>query len=169
MTRGTLFLIDKDGLRYTSTEFNGDMYFGYDGEFYGHGVDVIKGMAKCQSKDDFEALVKMINEKFGYEEGDDIFSCDDEEIEAHFAWGARAGVYRGPEDLSVFNNVETWHYWGCPNLSDYSYILNLGKAYKMIDADGKHFVIKKGEFVVLNFGSLVNKSEYQALLEKEEK
>ena len=70
MTRGQIVVFHSKGIT-TSTEFNGDMYFP-DGEWAGHGQQVVDALKDIKTVDDYKQFVKAFNdEHFQYEE--DLF------------------------------------------------------------------------------------------------
>lgn len=168
MTRGTLFYYESDEKVWSSTEFNGDMYHGTKAHPEGMGDKVIVLMTNLKSVDDFNAILKEINKDYGYDEGNDCWSVNDEAIaianKSAIEWidnerpdlkGDKSFDPRAMERIPTFKDVRTWQFWGTPNLSDYSYIYNnSGEDLVMITRDnGEEMVIPDGCLGVLNYGS----------------
>ena len=168
MTRGTLFYYESDTEIWSSTEFNGDMYHGTPENPEGNGDEVIKLMAGLESLDDFKDVLAKINKHYGYEEGNDCYSVSDEAIAISnmraIEWidnerpdlkGDKHFDPRAMEKIPTFKDVRTWHFWGTPNLSDYTYIYNNSGKDLVIKTDSKpiKMTIPDGALGVLNFGS----------------
>lgn len=103
MTRGTFYLILKDGTIYQSTEFNGDMYLeGYGKDAY-YFLEDFKNSGNI-TKEGFKDLIKMFNAE--HHRYDDI----DED-----RW-----VY----DRCMNNNLKELIATRC---SDYSYVLDMNE------------------------------------------
>ena len=165
MTRGTLFYYESDENVWSSTEFNGDMYHGTPEEPQGMGDEVIKLMCNLEELDDFKAVLQQINEHYEYEEGNECWSVSDKaidkDIERNIKWvdeerpdlkGDNSIDPRAWDDKPTFKNVTTWHFWGTPNLSDYSYIYNnSGDTLNLITENGT-MDIPDGALGVLCFG-----------------
>ena len=166
MTRGTLFYYELDDKIYSSTEYNGDMYHGTPEEPEGIGDEVIALMNNLKSLDDFKGVLKKINEHYKYEEGNECYSVSDKaiakDLENSIEWVDQERPDLKGSDLDprtwkavpTFKDIRTWHFWGVPNLSDYSYIFNnSGKdlilTTKSNDAE---MIIPDGALGVLNFG-----------------
>ena len=61
MTRGQIVVFHSKGIT-TSTEFNGDMYFP-DGEWAGHGQQVVDALKDIKTVDDYKQFVKAFNDE----------------------------------------------------------------------------------------------------------
>lgn len=168
MTRGTLFYYESDENVWSSTEFNGDMYHGTPEEPEGEGDKVIELMSGLKSLNDFKKVLKEINKDYGYKEGNNCWSVSDEAIAEEskqaIEWienerpdlkGNDNFDPRAMERIPTFKDTRTWHYWGTPNLSDYSYIYNNSGKDLVIKTDSKpiKMVIPDGALGVLCFGS----------------
>ena len=167
MTRGTLFYYESDNKVWSSVEFNGDMYHGTPAEPEGYGDDVIRLMQKLSSVDDFKTVLVETNKNYDYKEGNNCYSVgkaaitrdikaiikhiDEERLDLK---GSDLDPRTWKEKPS-FKDVRTWHFWGIPNLSDYSYIYNnSGEDLVMITRDnGEEMIIPDGCCGVLNYGS----------------
>lgn len=123
MTRGTLFYYVNEDEVYSSCEYNGDMYVEN-----GVGGFVVKNMHGLKKLDDFVGLLKKVNGFYKYEYGGNAFSVSKDAI-----LQANSGK-RVPE----FTDITTWKYWGCPNLSDYTYLYNAGKEPLMMTCEDEH-------------------------------
>ena len=167
MTRGTLFYYENDNKVYESTEFNGDMYHGTPESPEGIGDDVIRLMAGLKCLNDFKKVLKEINKHYGYEEGEQVRACGKAAvtriIKAEIKWideerpGLKGNSRMDPREWKArpeFRDTNTWHFWGIPNLSDYSYIYNnSGKDLVMKTGDDGEMTIPQGCLGVLNYGS----------------
>lgn len=131
MTRGKIMLI-KNNKFAISDEFNGDMYL------EGLGFQVIGGL---QSVNNYEEFSKMVN-NFNVEN----HNYSDMEINV---------IELKEQKLDFVNNYSD--YW----FSDYIYIKNIGYDISILckDMNNKTIVetLKKGQILVLNFGSVVAK------------
>lgn len=58
MTRGQIVVFHSKGIT-TSTEFNGDMYFP-DGEWAGHGQQVVDALKDIKTVDDYKQFVRLL-------------------------------------------------------------------------------------------------------------
>lgn len=168
MTRGTLFYYESDTEIWSSTEFNGDMYHGTPENPEGIGDEVIELMQGLEDLDDFKGVLAKINRHYKYEEGNDCYSVSDEAIaisnKRAIEWidnerpdlkGNDHFDPRAMEKTPTFKDVRTWHFWGMPNLSDYTYIYNNSGKDLVIKTDSKpiKMTIPDGALGVLNFGS----------------
>lgn len=131
MTRGKIMLI-KNNKFAISDEFNGDMYL------EGLGFQVIGGL---QSVNNYEEFSKMVN-NFNVEN----HNYNDMEINV---------IELKEQKLDFVNNY--FDYW----FSDYIYIKNIGYDISILCKDMNDKTIaetlKKGQILVLNFGSVVAK------------
>lgn len=166
MTRGTLFYYESDNKVWESTEFNGDMYHHASG-YEGIGNEVIKLMVELKSLGDFKAVLKEINKHYKYKEGNDCWSCGKaavtRNINRTIKWidekrkNLKGDSHMDPREWKArptFRDTNTWHFWGVPNLSDYSYIYNnSGKDLVMKTCDDGEMIIPNGYLGVLNYGS----------------
>lgn len=168
MTRGTLFYYESDTEIWSSTEFNGDMYHGTPEEPQGEGDKVIKLMTGLKNLDDFRNVLKEINKDYNYDEGGDCWLISDEAIakviKRDIEWiekdrpdlkGNKDFDPRAMERIPTFKDVRTWHFWGTPNLSDYSYIYNNSGKDLLITTNSQTpgMIIPDGAVGVLNYGS----------------
>ena len=165
MTRGTLFYYEDDDSVWSSTEFNGDMYHGTHKNPEGIGDEVIELMTNLETLDDFNNVLAEINHHYKYEEGNDSYSIDKTAIEnstkhivewidkeRHDLKDTESDPRTWKEKPS-FKNVNTWRFWGVPNLSDYSYIYNnSGTDLVMNTKEDKTMTIPDGCLGVLNYG-----------------
>jgi hypothetical protein len=165
MTRGTLFYYESASKVWSSTEFNGDMYHGTPEKPEGEGDKVIKLMTNLNSLDDFKTVLKEINKDYDYKEGNDCWSVAkdaiDEDIKNTIKWieterkdliGNKTMDPREWDKKPTFKDVNTWDFWGTPNLSDYSYIYNnSGRKLTITTREGK-MDIPNGGLGVLNYG-----------------
>lgn len=166
MTRGTLFYYESEDNVWSSCEYNGDMYHGTPGNPQGVGDEVIELMSRLNDLKDFERILKKINKHYEYEEGNESYSINkkaiEEDIKATIKWVDEERPDLKGSDLDprtwkskpTFNNVRTWHYWGMPNLSDYSYIYNNSGKYLILATCNKdaEMIIPDGALGVLNYG-----------------
>ena len=166
MTRGTLFYYESDDKIYSSTEFNGDMYHGTPEESEGMGAEVIKLMSNLKNLDDFKKVLKKINTHYKYDEGNDYYPVGEKAIAKDIAdtieWIDKERLDLKGSNLDprtwkarpTFKDVRTWHFWGVPNLSDYSYIFNnSGKDLVLTTkSEVPEMIIPNGALGVLNFG-----------------
>ena len=130
MTRGTLVLINEDGVYY-STQFNGDMYP------EGHGDEAVEMLAAVKSEQDFKNVIYRFNRRnFRYNE-------------------VELGPYFDGKPEKAFADMATDYYrtWN----SDYLYIKNISK--KDVDIpirlEGEKtstYSIKINEIIRLYFG-----------------
>lgn len=165
MTRGTLFYYEDDNSVWSSTEFNGDMYHGTHKNPEGIGDEVIKLMTNLETLDDFNNVLAEINHHYKYDEGNDSYSIGETAIENSMKdiieWidKERPDLKDTEDDPRTwkekpsFTNVNTWRFWGVPNLSDYSYIYNnSGTDLVMNTKEDKTITIPDGCLGVLNYG-----------------
>ena len=111
----------------TSTEFNGDGYF------EGHGHEICECFKNNTS---YKNILKDINESFEYEEGENVYTVDDSDLD-----------FYALKDEHRYYDV-----W----FSDYVYIKNFSKEdYTIRDENGRNIVIHPGGLVTLNFGELL--------------
>ncbi len=164
MTRGTLFYYQSDSKVWESTEFNGDMYHGTPENPEGIGDEVIELMTKLNKLDDFKEVLKEINEHYEYKEGNECWSITDSAIKKTFEkkikWiDEERPALKGTDDdprtwktYPTFKDVNTWQFWGVPNLSDYSYVYNASKHTLVLTTKGGTMEIPSGALGVLNYG-----------------
>ena len=128
MTRGKIVVVLNGKVMLISTEFNGDMYY------EGHGEEVIEGLRKVNSVEEYEEFVKEFNRKnFEYEE-DLIYKVEGDKFEDYL-------------DMSV-GYFDKW-------FSDYVYIKNLSdETIKFIDMEGLTCTLESGKIGVFNFGEI---------------
>ena len=165
MTRGTLFYYEDDDSVWSSTEFNGDMYHGTHKNPEGIGDEVIELMTNLETLDDFNNVLAEINHHYKYEEGNDSYSINKTAIENSMKHIVEWIDKERPDlkdtesdprtwkEKPSFTNVNTWRFWGVPNLSDYSYIYNnSGTDLVMNTKEDKTMTIPDGCLGVLNYG-----------------
>ena len=74
MTRGQIAIITPDGKLFTSTEFNGDMY--YNGE--GYGKEVVEALESIETEEEYREFVNDFNDRnFRYTDHELFYDCDD--------------------------------------------------------------------------------------------
>ena len=150
MTRGQIVLITNDGL-YTSAEFNGDMYY------EGYGEQVIEGLEKVKSYEEYKQFVEEFNaENFEY---------DDKLIYELAKTDTEDDVKTIKRLLTMGKDYfDSW-------FSDYLYIKNISDEDWEITLDDDDWTItlKSGEICSLNFGNLDDEWDGNNKLERRAK
>lgn len=147
MTRGRIVLITNDAV-YTTTEFNGDMYYDY------YGKEVIEGLKSVESYDDYLDFADKFNsENFEYPK-QIVYQIGELETDKD--------IERMKILFDMSNNYfENWD-------SDYLYIKNISTKnwdFVLRDEDWD-ITLKPGEICSLNFGRLAKDYDGNNRIEK---
>ena len=138
MTRGQITVILNDETIWTSTEFNGDMYYKD-----GHGKEIMETFPKVTTLEEYKEYVKWFNEThYNYNEEEltyeltDMSGIEDENY-----------IFTYEEFLDM--RTDYFKKW----FEDYLYIKNLSdETVQFIDAKGNVYNLEPMEIAVLNFG-----------------
>ena len=127
MTRGQIVAITDDAI-FTSTEFNGDMYYEW------HGKEVMEGLKKASTIKEYSAFVKSFNEyHFHYKEQLLYKITDEEQIDSHLDF--------------TQNYFKNW-------FSDYLYIKNYGSEPVELITKTHTITLKPNGITILNYGEV---------------
>lgn len=141
MTRGQIVIITNNGL-YTSIEFNGDMYYSV------YGKQVIEGLEKVQSYEEYKQFVK----EFYVEYNDDMCceECNGDLVYELASTDTEKDIERIKKFLTMGKDYfDNW-------FSDYLYIKNISDEDWEITLDNDDWAItlKPNDICSLKFGNL---------------
>lgn len=138
MTRGQITVILNDRVIWTSTEFNGDMYYEN-----GHGEEIMETFPKVTTLEEYKKYIEDFN-KNHHNYNDDVLTyeltdmseVDNEEY-----------IFTYEEFLDM--RTDYFKKW----FEDYLYIKNLSdKLVQLVDRNGNVYDLAPMEIAVLNFG-----------------
>ena len=138
MTRGQITVVLNDGVIWTSTEFNGDMYYKD-----GHGEEIMETFPKVTTLEEYKKYVEDFNRNHhNYDEDvltyelTDMGEVENEEY-----------IFTYEEFLDM--RTDYFKKW----FEDYLYIKNLSdETVQFIDREGNVYDLEPMEIAVLNFG-----------------